>query len=55
MRLRTAVLCAFSFLSFTVEADVKTQNCSLVRDAYIAKGFTVTNVPYQELSGEHEM
>ncbi|XP_076118731.1 glypican-6-like [Alosa pseudoharengus] len=53
LRLRTAVLCAFSFLSLTVGADVKTQNCSQVRDAYTAKGFSFTNVPYQEISGEH--
>ncbi|KAG5283366.1 hypothetical protein AALO_G00041290 [Alosa alosa] len=53
LRLRTAVLCAFSFLTLTVGADVKTQNCSQVRDAYTAKGFSFTNVPYQEISGEH--
>lgn len=55
LRLRTTILCAFSFLSLTVGADVKTQNCSQVRDAYTAKGFSFTNVPYQEISGEHGM
>ncbi|XP_031416258.1 glypican-6-like isoform X2 [Clupea harengus] len=53
LRLRTAVLCAFSFLCLAVGADVKTRNCSEVRDAYTAKGFSFTNVPYQEISGEH--
>ncbi|XP_030643404.1 glypican-6-like [Chanos chanos] len=48
-----AALCTFSVLSLTVVADLKTRNCSDVREAYIAAGFSVVNIPFQEISGEH--
>ncbi|XP_036611665.1 glypican-6-like [Trichosurus vulpecula] len=47
----------FSFtgllISLSVEADVKARSCSEVRQAYSAKGFSLVNIPYQEIAGEH--
>ncbi|XP_053311346.1 glypican-6 [Spea bombifrons] len=34
-------------------ADVKARSCSEVRKAYSSKGFSLVNVPYQEIAGEH--
>ncbi|XP_015219146.1 glypican-6 isoform X1 [Lepisosteus oculatus] len=48
-----AVFCTFSVLSLAVGADLKARSCSEVRQAYTAKGFSLVNVPHQEISGEH--
>ncbi|KAG7463755.1 hypothetical protein MATL_G00180010 [Megalops atlanticus] len=48
-----ALFCTFSVLSLTVGADLKARSCSEVRQAYTAKGFSLANVPHQEISGEH--
>nr|XP_032622610.1 glypican-6-like [Chelonoidis abingdonii] len=40
-------------LSLSVGADVKARSCSEVRQAYSAKGFSLVNVPFQEIAGEH--
>ncbi|KAJ8350070.1 hypothetical protein SKAU_G00252000 [Synaphobranchus kaupii] len=48
-----AVLCTFSVLFLSVGADLKARTCSEVRQAYAAKGFSLVNVPHQEISGEH--
>ncbi|XP_044293699.1 glypican-6 [Varanus komodoensis] len=34
-------------------ADVKARSCGEVREAYKAKGFSLLNIPYQEIAGEH--
>ncbi|XP_077419813.1 glypican-6a isoform X2 [Vanacampus margaritifer] len=34
-------------------AESKARSCSEVRQAYHAKGFSLVNVPHQEISGEH--
>ncbi|XP_039193576.1 glypican-6 isoform X1 [Crotalus tigris] len=34
-------------------ADVKARSCGEVREAYKAKGFSLVNIPYQEIAGEH--
>lgn len=44
------VFCTFSVLS--VGADLKPRSCSEVRQAYTAKGFSLVNVPHQEISGK---
>ncbi|MBN3295389.1 GPC6 protein, partial [Amia calva] len=36
-------------------ADVKARSCSEVRQAYTAKGFSLVNVPHQEISGKDGM
>ncbi|XP_064413749.1 glypican-6 isoform X2 [Latimeria chalumnae] len=49
-----AVVCTLTVLSFSLGADLnKARSCSEVRQAYSAKGFSLTNVPFQEISGEH--
>ncbi|XP_036401645.1 glypican-6-like [Megalops cyprinoides] len=48
-----ALFCTFSVLSLSVGADLKARSCSEVRQAYTAKGFSLANVPHQEISGEH--
>ncbi|KAJ8393835.1 hypothetical protein AAFF_G00055640 [Aldrovandia affinis] len=48
-----AVFCTFSVLSLSVGADLKARSCGEVRQAYTAKGFSLLNVPHQEISGEH--
>ncbi|XP_061092271.1 glypican-6a isoform X2 [Conger conger] len=48
-----ALFCTFSVLALTVGADLKARSCSEVRQAYNAKGFSLVNVPHQEISGEH--
>ncbi|XP_036396243.1 glypican-6-like [Megalops cyprinoides] len=48
-----ALFCTFSVLSLSVGADLKARSCSEVRQAYTAKGFSLVNVPHQEISGEH--
>ncbi|XP_030635843.1 glypican-6a [Chanos chanos] len=47
------VFCTLSVLSLSFGGDVKTRSCSDVRQAYTAKGFSLANVPHQEISGEH--
>ncbi|KAM4702031.1 glypican-6 [Discoglossus pictus] len=41
------------FLALCTGADMKARSCSEVRQAYSAKGFSLVNVPYQEIAGEH--
>ncbi|XP_041115621.1 glypican-6-like [Polyodon spathula] len=48
-----SVFCTFSVLSLSIGADLKPRSCSEVRQAYTAKGFSLVNVPHQEISGEH--
>lgn len=40
-------------LSLPAAADVKARSCSEVRQAYGAKGFSLADIPYQEIAGEH--
>ncbi|XP_045555607.1 glypican-6 isoform X2 [Salmo salar] len=47
------VCCTLSVLSLSCGGDVKAKTCSDVRQAFAAKGFTLVNVPHQEMSGEH--
>ncbi|XP_034048393.1 glypican-6a isoform X2 [Thalassophryne amazonica] len=51
-RLQVA-LCALSVLSVSFGGESKARSCVDVRQAYIAKGFSLVNVPNQEISGEH--
>uniref|UniRef100_A0A3Q3X5M7 Uncharacterized protein n=1 Tax=Mola mola TaxID=94237 RepID=A0A3Q3X5M7_MOLML len=52
-RLRVA-LCALSvLLPPSAAAESKARSCSDVRQAYNAKGFSLVNVPHQEISGDH--
>ncbi|XP_028655394.1 glypican-6-like isoform X2 [Erpetoichthys calabaricus] len=48
-----AIFCTLSVLSRSVVADLKARSCVEVRQAYSAKGFSLVNVPHQEISGEH--
>lgn len=48
-RLRVA-LCTLSVLSLS-SGESKARSCSEVRQAYNAKGFSLVNVPHQEISG----
>ncbi|XP_022046488.1 glypican-6b isoform X1 [Acanthochromis polyacanthus] len=52
LRLET-ILCTFSVLSVAARADFKARNCSEVREACVARGFSFTQVPHQEIPGEH--
>ncbi|KAL1021687.1 hypothetical protein UPYG_G00016570 [Umbra pygmaea] len=47
------VFCTLSVLSLSYGGDIKAKSCSDVRQAYTAKGFSLVNVPHQEMSGEH--
>uniref|UniRef100_A0A8K9WSN0 Glypican-1 n=1 Tax=Oncorhynchus mykiss TaxID=8022 RepID=A0A8K9WSN0_ONCMY len=47
------VCCTLSMLSLSCGGDIKAKTCSDVRQAYTAKGFSLVNVPHQEMSGEH--
>ncbi|XP_077014647.1 glypican-6 [Tamandua tetradactyla] len=40
-------------LSLPARADVKARSCGEVRQAYGAKGFSLADIPYQEIAGEH--
>lgn len=40
-------------LTLPAAADVKARSCSEVRQAYGAKGFSLADIPYQEIAGEH--
>ena len=46
-------LCTFSVLSLSSGGDVKTRSCGEVRLAYHALGFSIADVPHQEISGRH--
>ncbi|XP_048454358.1 glypican-6a [Rhincodon typus] len=49
-----AVLCTLvTVLGGSVLGDAKARSCTEVRQAYSAKGFSLSNIPYQEISGEH--
>lgn len=48
-RLQVA-LCTLSVLSLS-SGESKARSCSEVRQAYNAKGFSLVNVPHQEISG----
>lgn len=50
-RLET-IICTFSVLSVAARADFKARNCSEVREACTARGFSFTHVPVQEISGK---
>ncbi|XP_077584051.1 glypican-6b isoform X1 [Stigmatopora nigra] len=47
------VLYTLSALCMAVKAEVKGRNCSEVREACNAGGFSFTRVPHQEIPGEH--
>lgn len=49
-RLQVA-LCTLSLLSLSSGGESKARSCSEVRQAYNAKGFSLVNVPHQEISG----
>ncbi|XP_038557458.1 glypican-6a isoform X1 [Micropterus salmoides] len=51
-RLQVA-LCTLSVLSLSSAGESKARSCSEVRQAYNVKGFSIVNVPHQEISGEH--
>ncbi|KAL4635757.1 glypican-6 [Arapaima gigas] len=53
MRGSGALLCALSALCVSVGAELKARSCGEVRQAYTSKGFSLANVPHQEISGEH--
>nr|XP_043886773.1 glypican-6-like [Solea senegalensis] len=53
-KLQVAFLCTVStLLSLSSGGESKARSCSEVRQAYNAKGFSLDNVPHQEISGEH--
>lgn len=41
-------------LSLPAGADVKARSCGEVRQAYGAKGFSLADIPYQEIAGKRE-
>ncbi|KAM9850714.1 glypican-6-like [Aulostomus maculatus] len=51
LRLET-LICTFSVLCVATRADVKA-NCTEVKEACIARGFSFTHVPLLEIPGEH--
>lgn len=52
-RLQVA-LCTLSVLSLSFGGESKARSCSEVRQAYNAKGFSLVNVPHQEISGRRD-
>ncbi|KYO39475.1 hypothetical protein Y1Q_0021116 [Alligator mississippiensis] len=42
-------------LSLAAGADGKARSCAEVRQAYGAKGFSLGNIPYQEIAGQLEI
>ncbi|XP_054625749.1 glypican-6a isoform X1 [Dunckerocampus dactyliophorus] len=52
-RLQGIVCTLWLLLSTAVGGESKARSCSEVRQAYHAKGFSLVNVPHQEISGEH--
>lgn len=53
-RTPVAIFTSLCLLFFTrsCAGDVKSRSCGDVRQAYAAKGFSLHNVPHQEISGE---
>ncbi|XP_034042057.1 glypican-6-like isoform X2 [Thalassophryne amazonica] len=47
------IICTFSVLTVAARADLKARNCSAVREACVAKDFSFTHVPLQEIPGDH--
>ncbi|CAN0562419.1 unnamed protein product, partial [Rangifer tarandus platyrhynchus] len=39
-------------LSLPARAEVKARSCGEVRQAYGAKGFSLADIPYQEIAGK---
>nr|XP_046246152.1 glypican-6-like [Scatophagus argus] len=52
-RLQVALCTLSVLLSLSSGGESKARSCSEVRQAYTAKGFSLVNVPHQEISGEH--
>lgn len=46
-----AAVCTLSLLSLSSAAESKARSCGEARHAYHAKGFSLANVPHQEISG----
>jgi len=42
-------------LSLSCAGDVKSRSCSDVRQAFTTKGFSLHNVPHQEIQGEDKV
>ncbi|XP_028847363.1 glypican-6-like isoform X1 [Denticeps clupeoides] len=53
MRSLRAALCALAALCVGARADIQTRNCSAVRDAVAARGFSFADAPLHEIPGEH--
>lgn len=53
-RLQVA-LCTLSVLSLSSGGESKARSCSEVRQAYNVKGFSLVNVPHQEISGRRKL
>lgn len=51
-RLQVAFFIASVLLSLSSAAESKARSCSEVRQAYSAKGFSLVNVPHQEIPGK---
>ncbi|KAM3625404.1 uncharacterized protein V6R79_011555 [Siganus canaliculatus] len=52
-RLQVALCTLSVLLSLSSGGESKARSCSEVRQAYNVKGFSLANVPHQEISGEH--
>uniref|UniRef100_A0A8C2YVQ2 Glypican 6a n=1 Tax=Cyclopterus lumpus TaxID=8103 RepID=A0A8C2YVQ2_CYCLU len=52
-RLQVSFCTLWLLLSLSSAAESKARSCSDARQAYNAKGFSLVNVPHQEISGEH--
>lgn len=52
-RLQVSFCTLSLLLSLSSAAESKARSCSDARQAYNAKGFSLVNVPHQEISGEH--
>ncbi|XP_051565021.1 glypican-6-like [Myxocyprinus asiaticus] len=46
------VMCSLSVLRVSVATDLQEFNCSRVKDAFTSMGFSATDVPTEEISGE---
>lgn len=54
-RLQVAFCIASVLLSLSSAAESKARSCSEVRQAYSARGFSLVNVPHQEISGRRRV
>lgn len=54
-RLQVAFCIASVLLSLSSAAESKARSCTEVRQAYSAKGFSLVNVPHQEISGRRRI